>query len=101
MTKRLALAFLGFLAAVALPGCIGLEFSPDGKQIVAITAKGLAVMNVDGSGLQVLPEGVSGWMPSWSPDGKNILFVKHEEQEGDLLLYNTATHKVRNIGSNY
>ncbi len=101
MKKRLILALLCVLAVVALPGCIGLDFSPDGKQIVATTTRGLAMMNADGSGLQLLPDGEKAGIPSWSPDGKHIIFVKHEEQEGDLMLYDTGTHKFRKIGSGY
>ena len=60
MKKRLTLVLLGVLVPFALPGCMGLDFSPDGKQIVAITTKGVAVMNVDGSGLQLLRDGTGG-----------------------------------------
>lgn len=101
MFKRSSMIAAAILIAVQLGGCIGLDFSPDGKQIVATTVKGLAVLNTDGSGIQLLPEGDKAWMPSWSPDGRHILYIKHENQDGDLMLYDTVTRKVRKIGSDY
>src|SRR5438874_11034589 len=101
MFKRLSILAAGLLVAVSLNGCVGLDFSPDGKQIVAVTVKGLAILNTDGSGLQLLPTGDTGWMPSWSPDGKHILFVKRDNDEGDLMLYDILARKARKIGSAY
>lgn len=97
MKPRLLLALVALLA-IFLPGCMGLDFSPDGRQIVTATSKGLAIMNVDGSGLAVLPQADNGSAPNWSPDGKRILYVKQAEQEGDLMLYDIAARKSRKIG---
>jgi Tol biopolymer transport system component len=99
--KRLLGAAASLLGVLLLPGCVGLDFSPDGKQIIASTAKGLAIMNVDGTGLQLVAEGEKSWSPSWSPDGKHILFVKAQDEEGDLFLYDTQTRKSRKLGAEY
>src|SRR5262245_4615517 len=101
MIKRLSVVAAGNVFALTLAGCVGLDFSPDGKQIVATTVKGLGILNSDGTSLQLLPEGERAWMPSWSPDGKHILYIKHEAEDGDLMLYNVSTRKVRKIGSNF
>src|SRR5437588_4687056 len=84
-----------------LPGCMGLDFSPDGRQLVATTSKGLTIMNVDGTGLDPIPQGEKGWMPNWSPDGKLILFTRQSENEGDLMLYEIKSRRIRKIGTEY
>jgi Tol biopolymer transport system component len=61
-------------------------WSPDGK-IIAFTdvnrARGLALMNADGSGLQNLP--LRGFSPTWSPDGGQLAFAWdcHNHQSGE------------------
>lgn len=53
------------------------EISPDGQQIVFTRAEGDAtevwLMNRDGSSPHLIYQ--NGWDPSWSPDGKRILFA--------------------------
>lgn len=70
------------------------SWSPDGERIAFVSGDGIAVMNVDGSGVStLLPHdflddtssdldmGVGA--PEWSPDGKHIAF--QHMGDGDLL----------------
>jgi Tol biopolymer transport system component/DNA-binding winged helix-turn-helix (wHTH) protein len=55
-----------------------LAFSPDGKWMAYVTVPEgqLWRSRVDGSErLQLTPEGMSGGLPRWSPDGKQIVFM--------------------------
>jgi len=54
------------------------RFSPDGTRIAFHAAVGeesrIAVVNADGSGLRFLTEGGLHYYPTWSPDGRWLLF---------------------------
>jgi dipeptidyl aminopeptidase/acylaminoacyl peptidase len=53
------------------------NFSRDGKRIVfARTGVGILSMNVDGTGLRRLTTNGRDSYPAWSPDGKQIVFVR-------------------------
>ncbi len=99
---RLAILIASALFLILfLPGCVGLDFSPDGRQLVLTTSKGLTIMNSDGTGGVPIPQGEKGWMPNWSPDGKRILFVKHDNRDGDLMSYEVRSRRIRKIGGDY
>src|SRR5204863_2716071 len=49
-----------------------IAWAPDGRRVAFTGAKGLAVMNADGSGRRVLGY---GWEPSWAPDGRTIVYI--------------------------
>jgi Tol biopolymer transport system component len=92
------------LLALALPGCF-LDWSPDGKQLVVVWGKGdnkggLALVNVDGTGLQFIPGGDKGVFPSWSPDGRYILFATDfsvSENKVETHLYDTRLRTARRL----
>lgn len=96
------------LCTLALPlslsGCaVGLDFSPDGRSIAAVTTKGLAILSVDGRSRTPVPQGEHGVMPLWSPDGKYILFMTQKDDgnmEG-LHLYDVAAGTSTEIGKGY
>jgi len=50
-------------------------FSPDGKRVV-YAGGGLFVINLDGSGWRRLTPNPCDHMPTWSPDGTRIAFVR-------------------------
>ncbi|HET6383411.1 MAG TPA: hypothetical protein VFJ58_08480 [Armatimonadota bacterium] len=87
--KRMSLAGVVALGVI-LGGCSRepgtASFSPDGGRLVFPWAKpagktGLAVSNADGSGFHVLPHTSKAQLPSWSPDGRRILFFRSREEE--------------------
>jgi TolB protein len=68
----------------------GPEISPDGKLIVFKLTKAssnrnlLMLMDRNGQNVENIP-GVEGWDPTWSPDGKYILFAS--DMDGTIQLY--------------
>ncbi len=81
------------------------EISPDGKSIVFhITAANsnrelIMIMDRNGDNPNNIP-GVTGWDPTWSPDGKHILFAS--DMDGTVQLYTVRwdgkeLHKISNL----
>jgi Tol biopolymer transport system component len=54
------------------------SWSPDGKRIAFVGAKGITIIRSDGTRPVVLPTGLH---PSWSPDGKRLTFMRYDDQE--------------------
>ncbi len=57
-------------------------FSPDGKRIAfARTGVGILTMNVDGTGIRRLTKNGRDGFPSWSPDSRQIAFIRPYKAE--------------------
>lgn len=71
------------------------EISPDGSTIVFKRARPnsednqLYLMERSGTNPENIP-GISGWDPTWSPDGKNILYAS--DRDGTIQLYTILTN---------
>jgi Tol biopolymer transport system component len=63
-------------------------WSPDGTRIAFTRAKGIFVMNADGTKLRRITHRVEG-IPSWSPDGAKLAFAEEpdENTSGDEQIY--------------
>ena len=71
------------------------EISPDGKAIVFKLTKAnsernlIMLMDRNGQNAENIP-GVEGWDPTWSPDGKYLLFAS--DMDGTIQLYTIRAH---------
>jgi len=84
------------------------KYLPDGTRIAfqygpAGTYPAIWIMNTDGSQLKELIQGPAR-APSWSPDGKQIVFVRHHLYDpipgnGHLWLFDIASLKMRQLTS--
>ncbi len=52
------------------------SWSPDGKRIAFVGAKGITTVRSDGAKPVVLPAGLH---PSWSPDGRHLTFMRYDD----------------------
>ncbi|HEY0060731.1 MAG TPA: hypothetical protein VGC21_01345 [Telluria sp.] len=87
------------------------EVSPSGKQIAFSLGNffqgtqgralaDIALINIDGSGLTILTDGSGNYgLPSWSPDGSQIVFRGAANGEGKdgLMVVDVASRAVRHI----
>jgi WD40-like Beta Propeller Repeat len=72
------------------------SWSPDGTRIAF---SGIAVVNIDGSGLQTLTDGGSD--PDWSLDGSKITFVSNpNDDQSDVHVMNADGSDELNLTSN-
>ena len=67
-----------FIRLTSDPGwASGASFSPDGFAIAfADGLRGIAIMNLDGTGIRPVGAGTFGFQPTWSPDSSRIAFVQ-------------------------
>jgi len=84
-------------------------FSPSGDRIAfgvgqffqaaqGVANADIAVMGADGSGLQLLTDGKGNFgFPSWSPDGKRIVYRAASADRNGLYIVDVATHKVTTL----
>lgn len=100
---------------IDIPNASESTLSPDGEQIVFVSNVGsyedplekwneeLWLVNIDGSGLKRLTtmEGNDHWPPSWSPDGKHIVF-SHDipgTREGDIYVIDVESGELTNLSA--
>ncbi len=83
-----------------------LNWSPDGKLIAAAGSPSgdenqarLYLVNVDGSGNQLLDDSLIGAYPRWSPDGKWIAWRAVENGDPALFVINAAGGQARKIST--
>lgn len=87
------------------------EVSPSGMQIAfglgnffqntqGRALADIALINIDGSGLTILTDGTGNYgLPSWSPDGRQIVFrgARNGEGRDGLLIIDVASRALRHI----
>jgi TolB protein len=78
------------------------DWSPDGKRIAFTLGNAIAVMRVDGSGLERLVDGPgAAGDPAWSPDGRRIAFwsdrASGEATKGDLYVVGADGSSVQRL----
>jgi Tol biopolymer transport system component len=105
--SALMLLDLGTGALTSLSDAVGLasvadpDWSPDGQRIVVVGADGLDVIRADGRSFKLLPR--SGDLfegrPTFSPDGKLILFVATYSDPDDPSLFGQVPFVERATGS--
>ena len=84
----------------------GATFSPDGNWIVnAVSVAGgttdIALINrTTGELSYVLAHDAWDWLPSFSPDGKQILFNSYRGGNSDVYLYTLASGKLEQLTNN-
>ncbi len=64
------------------------SWSPDGSRIAVKRGRQLAIMNPDGSDIELLPvdHALNGWSKlSWSPDGTQLAFSGSKRQNGQAV----------------
>lgn len=80
------------------------EISPDGKTIafmrwtVNSNKYQVWLMNRDGSDPDNIP-GITGWDPTWSPDGKQILFASDTGGSTQLYVVNANGKNLHQVGN--
>jgi Tol biopolymer transport system component len=98
--KHLLGAVSALFGIVAVPGSGGLDLSPDGKSVAISTLGGISILPVDGGQPRPIPESGAGLMPVWSPDSSRILYSRRVNDTNELLSYEVATNRARQIGTN-
>jgi len=84
-----------------LSGCVGLDFSPDGKSVAITTPRGVVIIPVEGGPGELIPESKENMMPLWSPDSKRVLFTGQAGEKTNAFLYETSTRRSRKIGTDW
>jgi Tol biopolymer transport system component len=74
-------------------------FAPNGKRVVfARLSSGIFAVNVDGSGLHRLTGGASDLFPVYSPDGRQIAFLRPYKNELRLYVMHADGRGQRRLG---
>jgi hypothetical protein len=68
------------LTSLPLPGAVQ-DWSPDGKRLLLRSSSGLLSTNLDGSAVQQVTTDARDNWPSWSPDGRKIVFTRGRQSD--------------------
>ena len=74
------------------------DWSPNGRRIVAGTARGVAAFRPDGEELSLFE--VPYGQPSWSPDGREIAVARPGERDGFVYALDVTNGAVRQVTTN-
>jgi len=86
----------GVLPLTRTPGPdVWVSWSPDGKRLVFGSGRGISMMNADGSGVVRLAE--TGATPSWSFDGKRILYTTKVAGRSQIFVMNADGSQSRRL----
>ncbi|MDX8395779.1 MAG: hypothetical protein R8K22_05120, partial [Mariprofundaceae bacterium] len=88
-----------------IPNAFGGAISPDGKQVVFTREMDgnydLWTQKIDGSGLvQLTTDTYGDFEPSFSPNGKNIVFISNRAEEGNVRKTSIYTMNLKDAGIN-
>jgi len=94
MRRALSICLM-LVAAVSLAGCRRSTFwSPDGSKIALDPPSGLYVFNRRTKKFTTVKTGGAAFNPSWSPDGKSLLYYQISIKDGKLKSLDVATSAV-------
>ena len=88
-----------FLMVLCLPGCVGFDFSPDGRSAAISTPRGIAILPAEGGLPRIIPESNDALMPLWSPDSSRILYSRRIRDKNELFIHDVTSNRARQIGS--
>ena len=80
-----------------IPGAAGgitPSFSPDSKEVVYAASDGIRRIPISGGASQLIVRCNTPWQctqPTWSPDGKRVAFIRHNNGQATDLCYIGAT----------
>jgi len=68
--------------------------------VLGASTADIVVMNLDGSGLRILTDGSANFaLPSWSPDGRKLVYRVAGKERNGLLIIDVATRAVTRLTS--
>jgi len=80
------------------------EWSPDGRKIAFESQRSgqfrVYIVNIDGSGLKLLTNTMSGGYPSWSPDNKTIVFASSQNGKSDIYTIDYEGKNLQQLTAN-